>query len=200
MEDILSQRQSSSRAINLSSIELSECVSSYNEDTGSNVSGAQTKIKLMARQALIHKLDLRLLPILSIIYLLSYLDRSNIANAKIGGLEHDIHLTSVQYQWSLSIFFFGYVLFEIPSNIILRRWRPSRWIALIMFSWGTIAVCMAAVSNFIGLLVCRFLLGAFEAGLFPGVIYFMSLWYPRKMQAIRLGFFWSFSALAGAFG
>ena len=59
---------------------------------------------------------------------------------------------------------------------------------------------MAAVSNFIGLLVCRFLLGAFEAGLFPGVIYFMSLWYPRKMQAIRLGFFWSFSALAGAFG
>lgn len=72
-----------------------------------------------------------------IIYLLSYLDRSNIANAKIGGLEHDIHLTSIQYQWSLSIFFFGYVLFEIPSNIILRRWRPSRWIALIMFSWGS---------------------------------------------------------------
>ncbi|CAF1391416.1 unnamed protein product [Adineta ricciae] len=200
MEDILSQHQVSNRTISLSSIELSECISSYNENTGNNVGDAQTKIKLKERQALIHKLDLRLLPILSIIYLLSYLDRSNIANAKIGGLEHDIHLTSIQYQWSLSIFFFGYVLFEIPSNIILRRWRPSRWIALIMFSWGTIAVCMAAVSNFIGLLVCRFLLGAFEAGLFPGVIYFMSLWYPRKMQAIRLGFFWSFSALAGAFG
>jgi MFS family permease len=65
---------------------------------------------------------------------------------------------------------------------------------------GTVSVSMAAVSNFAGILVCRFLLGAFEAGLFPGVIYFMSLWYPRKMQAIRLGFFSSFSALAGAFG
>ncbi|CAF3778009.1 unnamed protein product [Rotaria sp. Silwood1] len=101
---------------------------------------------------------------------------------------------------SLSIFFFGYVLFEVPSNIILRRWRPSRWIGLIMLAWGVVAVSLTAVKNFAGLLVCRFLLGTFEAGLFPGLIYFMSLWYPRKEQAIRLGFFWSFSALAGAFG
>ncbi|CAF1267643.1 unnamed protein product [Rotaria sordida] len=152
------------------------------------------------KKILIRKLDFHLLPLLSITYLLSYLDRSNIANAKLGGLVEETHLSSEQYQWSLSIFFFGYVLFEVPSNIILRRWRPSRWISLIMLAWGVIAVSLAAIKNFAGLLVCRFLLGIFEAGLFPGLIYFMSLWYPRKEQAIRLGFFWSFSALAGAFG
>ncbi|CAF3106287.1 unnamed protein product [Rotaria sp. Silwood2] len=153
-----------------------------------------------AEKIVTRKLDFHLLPLLSITYLLSYLDRSNIANAKLGGLAEDIHLSSEQYLWSLSIFFFGYVLFEVPSNIILRRWRPSRWISLITLAWGAVATSLAAVKNVAGLLVCRFLLGTFEAGLFPGLIYFMSLWYPRKEQAIRLGFFWSFSALAGAFG
>jgi MFS family permease len=71
---------------------------------------------------------------------------------------------------------------------------------LVKYFEGTVAISMAGVTNFIGLIICRFLLGAFEAGLFPGFIYFTSLWYPRKAQAIRLGFFWSFSALAGAFG
>ncbi|CAF1300901.1 unnamed protein product [Adineta steineri] len=208
MDDIITRTSISNDNISSISVELDDRISFNEKSTGStsisktsiNVVHEPKTIDYKARQTLIRKLDLRLLPILSIIYFLSYLDRSNIANAKIGGIEHDIHLTSVQYQWSLSIFFFGYVLFEVPSNIILRRWRPSRWICLIMLVWGTIAVCMAAISNFTGLLICRFLLGVFEAGLFPGIIYFMSLWYPRKMQAIRLGFFWSFSALAGAFG
>ncbi|CAF4857218.1 unnamed protein product [Rotaria sp. Silwood1] len=170
------------------------------EDHGTTETWSDDKVMQETEKILKRKLDFHLLPLLSITYLLSYLDRSNIANAKLGGLAEDTHLTSEQYQWSLSIFFFGYVFFEVPSNIILRRWRPSRWIGLIMLAWGTVAVSLAAVKNFAGLLVCRFLLGTFEAGLFPGLIYFMSLWYPRKEQAIRLGFFWSFSALAGAFG
>ncbi|KAK9765531.1 hypothetical protein K7432_006071 [Basidiobolus ranarum] len=154
----------------------------------------------VAHKKLIRKLDLTLLPILCAIYLLSYLDRSNIGNAKLGGLEKDIGITQFEYQWGLSIFFFGYVIFELPSNIVLRRWKASKWIAILMFCWGVVAVCMVGITNFAGLAICRFLLGAFEAGLFPGVIYYMSLWYPRKEQAVRLGFFWSFSSLAGAFG
>ncbi|KAK9765065.1 hypothetical protein K7432_006908 [Basidiobolus ranarum] len=149
---------------------------------------------------LIRKLDCTLLPLLCIIYLLSYLDRSNIGNAKLGGLEKDIGINQYEYQWCLSIFFFGYVIFELPSNIVLRRWKASKWIAILMFCWGTVAVAMVGIKDFAGLAICRFLLGAFEAGLFPGVIYYMSLWYPRKEQAVRLGFFWSFSSLAGAFG
>ncbi|CAF4007701.1 unnamed protein product [Rotaria sp. Silwood2] len=151
------------------------------------------------KRALTRKLDLRILPLLSIIYLNSYLIRSNISNAKLVDLEDDLQLTSDQYQWALSIFFFGYVIFEVPSNIILRRWQPSKWLSIIHIFLGIVAICMGAVKNASGLLVCRFLLGTFEAGLFPGIIYFTSLWYPRKQQAIRLGLFWSFSALSGAF-
>ncbi|CAF0882011.1 unnamed protein product [Rotaria sp. Silwood1] len=150
-------------------------------------------------QSLTRKLDLHILPLLSIIYLNSYLIRSNISNAKLVDLEDDLRLTSDQYQWALSIFFFGYVFFEVPSNIVLRRWQPSKWLSLIHIFLGIVAVCMGAVKNASGLLVCRFLLGTFEAGLFPGIIYFTSLWYSRKQQAIRLGLFWSFSALSGAF-
>ncbi|CAF3722339.1 unnamed protein product [Adineta steineri] len=148
---------------------------------------------------LTRKLDLHILPLLSITYLLSYIDRANIANAKLAGLEHDAHLTPEQYRWSLSIFFIGYAIFEVPSNIILRRWSPSKWIALIVFLWGIVAVSMAAVRTASTLFLCRFLLGTFEAGLFPGLIYYTSLWYKRKEQALRLGCFWSFSAIAGAF-
>ncbi|ORX90002.1 MFS general substrate transporter [Basidiobolus meristosporus CBS 931.73] len=113
------------------------------------------------------KLDLTLLPLLCIIYLLSYLDRSNIGNAKLGGLETDLNMSHLEYQWALSIFFFGYVIFELPSNIVLRRWRASKWIAILMFCWGVVAVSMVGIQSFAGLAICRFLLGAFEAGLFP---------------------------------
>ncbi|CAF0845388.1 unnamed protein product [Didymodactylos carnosus] len=155
--------------------------------------------KSRIKHLVLRKLDFTLLPILCIIYLLSYLDRSNIANARLAGIEEDTHLTNIQYQWSLSIFFIGYILCEVPSNLILRRWRASKWIAIIMLAWGIVAVCMAAIKSFVGLIICRFLLGVFEAGLFPGIIYYMSLWYKRKEQAVRLGLFWSFSSLAGLF-
>lgn len=78
------------------------------------------------------KLDKRLLPLLCILYLLSYIDRSNIGNAKLGGLEEDLGMTKSQYQWALSIFYFSYVLFDLPSNIIMRRWRPSYWLGILM--------------------------------------------------------------------
>ncbi|KAI8339504.1 major facilitator superfamily domain-containing protein [Chlamydoabsidia padenii] len=126
--------------------------------------------------------------------------RSNIGNAKLGGLETSLGLTSQQYQWSLSIFYFGYVIFDLPSNIVMRRWRPSIWLGVLMFLWGVTAVAMCGVTNFAGLATARIFLGVFEAGFFPGSIYYMSIWYTRKEYARRIGFFWSFSSLAGAFG
>ncbi|KAI9318062.1 major facilitator superfamily domain-containing protein [Dichotomocladium elegans] len=160
--------------------------------------GRETKDKLEV--ALLRKLDLRLIPLLSVLYLLSYIDRSNIGNASLGGLQRDLGLTHQEYQWCLSIFFFGYIIFEIPSNIVMRRWRPSNWLGLLMGSWGIIATAMAACRTFAGLAICRFLLGACEAGFFPGVIYFLSVWYTRKEYGRRMGLFWSFGSLAGAFG
>ncbi|ORX61622.1 MFS general substrate transporter [Hesseltinella vesiculosa] len=90
--------------------------------------------------------------------------RSNIGNAKLGGLEEDLNLTPQQYQWSLSIFYFGYVIFDVPSNIVLRRWRPSTWLGLIMFLWGVTATAMAGAKDFATLATGRIFLGVFEAG------------------------------------
>ncbi|KAI7878001.1 MFS general substrate transporter [Lichtheimia hyalospora FSU 10163] len=94
--------------------------------------------------------------------------RSNIANAKLGGLEQDLGLTPAQYRWCLSIVYAGMVLFELPSTIILRRWKANLWIGIMAIMWGGITMCMAATTNFAGLIVCRLLMGIFEAGKFIG--------------------------------
>lgn len=72
------------------------------------------------------------MPLLCTLYLLSYIDRSNIGNAKLGGLMEDLNMSKDQYQWALSIFYFSYVIFDLPSNIIMRRWRPSYWLGILM--------------------------------------------------------------------
>ncbi|KAI8329994.1 major facilitator superfamily domain-containing protein [Chlamydoabsidia padenii] len=95
--------------------------------------------------------------------------RSNIGNAKLGGLEQDLGLTPQEYQWSLSIFYFGYVIFDLPSNIVMRRWRPSIWLGVLIL-WGVTAVAMCGVTNFAGLATARVFLGIFEAGAFGGLI------------------------------
>ncbi|CDH54934.1 mfs transporter [Lichtheimia corymbifera JMRC:FSU:9682] len=149
---------------------------------------------------IVRKLDLRLLPLLCILYFLGYLDRSNIGNAKLGGLIDDLGLTTSQFQWCLSIFYFGYVLFDVPANIILRRWRASYWLAIITALWGVVAMAMAGTKNFPGLIIARLFLGILEAGFFPGVLYYLSIWYTRGEYGRRVSYFWSFSSLAGAFG
>ncbi|KAL1923620.1 uncharacterized protein VTP21DRAFT_8600 [Calcarisporiella thermophila] len=153
-----------------------------------------------AEKRLLRKLDKRILPFGTLLYLLSFLDRTNISNAKIADIEKDLNLTEGQFLWCIIIFFFGYALFEIPSNIALKRLRPSLWLSLIMLLWGIIAVCMAFSTDFKSLLSTRFLLGLFEAGLFPGLIYYLTLWYRRHEITSRLAYVFAGASLAGAFG
>jgi len=117
---------------------------------------------------LLRKLDLHLIPTMTLLYLLSYLDRVNIGQAKIDGLMESLHLTSAQYSACLSVFFATYVVFEIPSNLVLKKLRPSRWIPMIMIAWGIVMSLMGLVHSYGGLLACRLVLGAAESGLFPG--------------------------------
>ena len=117
---------------------------------------------------LLRKLDLHLIPTMTLLYLLSYLDRVNIGQAKIDGLMEALNLTSAQYNACLSVFFATYVAFEIPSNLILKKLRPSRWIPSIMIAWGIVMTLMGLVHSYGGLLACRLILGAAESGLFPG--------------------------------
>ncbi|KAL1924392.1 uncharacterized protein VTP21DRAFT_7427 [Calcarisporiella thermophila] len=155
---------------------------------------------MVEEKRLLRKIDRTLLPYLAFLYLLSNLDRSNIANAKVAGLGEDLGLVGLEYQWSLSIFFLGYVLFEVPSNIALRRFSPSKWLSFIMVVWGLCSFGMAFSQNFAGLLSTRLLLGCFEAGLYPGAIYHISFWYKRNELAWRMSLFFGAAALSSAFG
>ncbi|KAI8366978.1 major facilitator superfamily domain-containing protein [Choanephora cucurbitarum] len=148
----------------------------------------------------IRKLDLRIIPFLGLLYLCSFLDRVNIGNAKLAGIVTDLHISPTDYNLALSIFFVGYIIFEVPSNMILKKIGPSKWIPIVMISWGTVMAAMAACKNTAGLLASRFFLGITEAGLFPGVIFYLTLWYTRGEQATRVALFFACSTLAGAFG
>ncbi|KAI0294708.1 MFS general substrate transporter [Multifurca ochricompacta] len=149
--------------------------------------------------ALYRKVDIRLMPILAVMYLFSFLDRGNIGNAKLQGLVTELHLTGNKYNIALTMYFISYCLFECPSNLLLKRLRPSRWLPFITILWGTIMTLMGLVKTYPELVVVRVCLGIAEAGLFPGVVYFLSLWYPRAMLQYRIGLFFGAASLAGAF-
>ncbi|KAI8356052.1 major facilitator superfamily domain-containing protein [Mortierella sp. GBAus27b] len=164
------------------------------------VYNSTTELDPVAVGKLRRKIDWHLIPLISVLYLCSFLDRVNIGNAKVAGLADHVALTASEYNWALSIFFIGYVIFEIPSNILLKKIGPRKWITIVMLAWGTIMMAMAAVKDAPGLLIARFFLGLTESGLFPGSVYLISLWYTRPEQALRNGLFFSTATMAGAFG
>lgn len=124
----------------------------------------------------------------------------SIGNAKVAGMMDDLHLTSNQYSMVLVIFFIAYVVFEIPSNLILSNARPSIYIPTIMTLWGVITCCIAAAKSYQALLAVRFVLGVLEAGFAPGVMFLLSCWYKKAEQARRFSIFYSAAVLSGAFG
>lgn len=95
---------------------------------------------------LLRKMDVRLIPVLALLYLMSFLDRGNIGNARLAGLETDLGLVGNQYAWTLTIFFFSYAAFEVPSNLLLKRLRPSVWLPLIMVAWGIVMTYSPSMS------------------------------------------------------
>jgi hypothetical protein len=120
-------------------------------------------------RALIRRLDLILLPPLTTLYLLSFLDRSNVGNARIEGLTTDIHMSGDQYLTGLTLYFIGYVLFEVPCNLILKVWRPSLWFPSLTLAWGVVSTLMGITQSRTGFYIVRFFLGVTESGLFPGM-------------------------------
>ncbi|KAF9732185.1 transporter C1002.16c-like protein 8 [Paraphaeosphaeria minitans] len=149
---------------------------------------------------LLRKLDCRIIPMLCWVYLMNFMDRVNIGNARLYGLEEDLGLVGSQYQIAVGILFVTYCLFETPSNLIIKRLQPARYLGGLLFAWGMVATFSAFVQNFAGLVACRLLLGAFEAGLFPGVILYLSMFYNKKSLSLRNAWFYGTSAIAGAVG
>ncbi|KAJ0121103.1 inner membrane transport protein yfav [Diaporthe amygdali] len=152
------------------------------------------------RLRLNRKIDLRLLPLLATLYLVSNLDRANIGNAKIEGLAKDLKLTGVQYNTALAVFFISYILFNIPSNIILKQIKkPSWYLGASTITFGFIMTMHGVVQSFTGLALCRFLLGIFEAGFFPAATYICTAYYLPRELSLRLGAFYCTGAISGAF-
>ena len=130
----------------------------------------------------IAKVSWRLLPLIVVIYFVAYIDRTNVGFAAIG-MNKELGFTAYLYGWGAGIFFLGYFLFEVPSNVILAKVGARWWIARIMITWGFIAGAMAFTQGPISFLALRFLLGAAEAGFFPGIILYFTFWFPKVYRA-----------------
>jgi MFS transporter, ACS family, tartrate transporter len=147
----------------------------------------------------IGRMNLKLIPFLMLLYLVAYIDRSNISVASLQ-MNADLGLTTRMYGLGAGLFFVTYILLEVPSNLILTRVGARRWIARIMFTWGLVAAGMSLVRTPMHLYVMRLLLGAAEAGFTPGIIYYLSCWYPRSDRARAMSFFYIGAALASVIG
>ncbi|KAJ7492005.1 MFS general substrate transporter [Mycena latifolia] len=165
-----------------------------------NLYNAEIDTSDIDERKLIRKVDWRLVPWFSLLYLLSFLDRTSIGNAKLYNLEADLKISDNQYLIALTVFFISYAIFEVPSNIFLKRMRPSVWFAFLMVMWGLIMTLQGLAHNFGSLAGLRWMLGTFEAGLYPGMAYHLSCWYKRSELGIRTALFTSATTLSGAFG
>ncbi|KAK5259028.1 hypothetical protein LTR40_006741, partial [Exophiala xenobiotica] len=160
----------------------------------------ETLTQNIHESSLVRKLDITLLPALTLLYLLSFLDRSNVGNARIEGLATDLHMTGDQYLTGLTLYFIGYVLFEVPANMVLKIWKPNLWLPTLTLVWGVVSTLMGVTQSRAGFYVVRFFLGVTEAGLFPGIVFYLSMWYKRNERQFRVALFFSAASLAGAFG
>ncbi|KAJ9150396.1 Major facilitator superfamily transporter [Pleurostoma richardsiae] len=152
-----------------------------------------------AEKSLVRKLDLTLVPMVWVLYLFNYLDRNNIAQARLDSFEQDLGLHGNQFNVAVSILNVSYMLMQLPSNMLLTRSRPSLYIPTWTALWSCVSAATAAASNYRHLLVIRFFLGITEAPFFPGAMHLLSCWYPRKELALRAAILYSGVLLATAF-
>ena len=146
-----------------------------------------------------NKVGWRLIPFLLLCYVVAYLDRVNVGFAKLQMLQ-DLKFSETVYGLGAGIFFIGYFLFEVPSNVILHRVGARVWIARIMITWGVISAGMMFVESATSFYIMRFLLGVAEAGFFPGIILYLTYWYPAARRARMIALFMSAIALSGVIG
>jgi MFS transporter, ACS family, tartrate transporter len=150
-------------------------------------------------RALYARISWRLIPYMFLLYIVAYLDRVNVGFAAMD-MQRDLHFSNTVYGTGAGIFFLGSALFDLPSNLILLRVGPRRWIARIMISWGVISTCMMFMHSKESFYVLRFLLGVSEAGFFPGMIIYLTYWFPTHERARAVARFMTATSLAGVVG
>lgn len=148
----------------------------------------------------IKKVAVRLVPFVALMFFINYLDRTAIGFAAPNGMNDDLALSAAQFGFASGVFFIGYILLEVPSNLALHRFGARKWLARIMVSWGIVALLFTWVGNFEQLVGLRFLLGVAEAGFFPGAILFLSLWVPAAHRSKILALFYLAQPLTTVIG
>ncbi|KAK3671796.1 Allantoate permease [Recurvomyces mirabilis] len=149
---------------------------------------------------LLRIIDWHLIPVMCIVYGLNYLDKTTISYASVMGIKKDIGLVRDDYQWLGSMFYFGYIAWEYPTNRLLQRLPIGKYSAACIIAWGVVLACFAAVENFAGAVAIRFMLGVCEAAVTPGFALITSQWYTKKEQGTRTGIWFSFNGWAQIFG
>ncbi|KAI5861940.1 major facilitator superfamily domain-containing protein [Durotheca rogersii] len=158
------------------------------EEVALYLEDSQVAIDSEAKKRLVRTLDLHIIPIATLLYLLGFLDRVNIGNARLYDLEEDLGSVGNQLQILVSILFVTHFTLELPSNWVIKKIRPSRWIAFTTTSWGIIATPSGITRNFGGMLACRPLLGAFEGGLFLGLATHLTFFYTKRDMALHIAY------------
>ncbi|GAB1217063.1 hypothetical protein ATERTT37_006286 [Aspergillus terreus] len=177
----------------------SENIEDAKQQSLGEMTGSAEDEKRLTRSILL-KLDTRILPILAVLFLCSFLDRTNVGNAKILGLEDDLNITGHQYDIGLTVFYLTYICSEVPSNLIIKKASPKIWLPTLTAVWGIITMCLGFVRNFGSFVAVRAILGVAEGGLLPGMVLYLSFFYRRGDLALRIGLFYTAASLSGAFG
>lgn len=149
---------------------------------------------------LLRIIDWHLMPIMCCVYGINYLDKTTISYASIMGLRTDLHLKGDNYQWLGSMFYFGYLAWEYPTNLLLQRLPLAKYSAANVMAWGATLALFAVVSNFAGAVAIRFFLGVFESAVTPGFALFTSQWYTKREQGARTGIWFSFNGFGQILG
>src|SRR5438477_1382277 len=152
----------------------------------------------LARRTL-RKVAARLIPFLCLLYIVNILDRANVGFARLT-MQDDLKMSPAAFDFGYGLFYIGYLLFEVPSNLLLRRVGARRWIARIMISWGAVSSLTMFVTGAGSFYLVRILLGVAEAGFFPGIILYLTYWFPARERARMTAYFMTAIALASAFG
>ncbi|KAF9480332.1 MFS general substrate transporter [Pholiota conissans] len=147
----------------------------------------------------VRKMDYTLLPVMAMFYLLSFLDRSNIGNARVAGLQKDLHMTDRQYQICITVLYVPYIAAELPANLLLRKVGPRLVMPTLLTIWGVMVTLQGLVTSYGGLVTVRALLGLVEGPMFPGIVLYLSGFYTRRELSLRIALFFSSASLSGAF-
>ncbi|WP_375463919.1 MFS transporter [uncultured Methylobacterium sp.] len=161
--------------------------------------GVEPDIHRNLLESAVAKNTRRLVPILGLAYLFNYLDRTSVGFAALQ-MNQAIGLTASQFGWGAGILFFSYCLLEVPSNVMMYKFGARRWLARIMITWGIAAAATAFAVGPLSFYVIRFLLGVFEAGFFPGVIWYISIWFPARYRTRVLALFMASTPLSSLIG